>query len=79
MGRMNNERYFDSAVEQWLDAIKIARQSDEELMRVMKSFAMEIERDTRHKAAEMAYSLSASIHNMQHYVQPQHKSESDER
>jgi hypothetical protein len=61
---MNNDEYFNQKIAEYMPVIEVAVGGD--LERLLRLFAKDIERDTRHQAADMAQELANNIHNMTH-------------
>ncbi len=61
---MSNDEYFKKKIAEYMPVIEGA--IGEDLERALLFFAKDIERDTRHQAADMAQQLANNIHNMIH-------------
>ncbi len=61
---MSNDDYFNKKIAVYMPQIEVAVGGD--LERLLRLFAKDIERDTRHQAADMAQQLANNIHNMIH-------------
>ncbi len=61
---MSNDEYFKKKVAEYAPFIEPAIGDD--LERLLLLFAKDIERDTRHQAADMAQELHSNIVNMTH-------------
>lgn len=65
---MSNDTYFEKKVAHWLSAIRDAATDSDpyRLEQALRMFAKEVERDTRHLAADLAGALQRDIHNLRH-------------
>ncbi len=62
---MSNDDYFNEKIAVYMPHIEAVTGSSD-LERILRLFAKDIERDTRHQAADMAQRLANNIHNMIH-------------
>lgn len=60
------DEYFEKMVDHALYQYETS--APNEIRRQVKRALREVERDTRHKAGELAHKLANDIHNMQHKV-----------
>ena len=61
-----SDKYFEMMIDHALHEYETC--TKEQLRRQVNSALKEVERDTRHKAGELAHVLANDIHNMQHKV-----------
>lgn len=61
-----SDAYFDRRVQEYFRAVKDAASDDEQLRRLLRMFAKEIERDTRHRAADLVTQCQNDIFNLKH-------------
>lgn len=63
---MAKDEFINKKIDEYQSSIKesIINSNIKELHRILRFFAKEVERETRHKAAEMAQKLSSEIHNL---------------